>query len=226
MNLLNKIIAVTGIIRYLPCNIAAAFVQLINGTKYKRFPFWLDRWLKMRKHLGVYSLIFITIHSIMSLCILNPAYFDSLFDFHTVTIKANHTEDVKINIASRLNLQGELLCLLGVAGWIFMIMLGPSTIPAIGQLLNWREWTFMQSYFGIFTLAVYIAHLLVRGAPKWVGKDFSTIAVGLPFASFVLPGFTFITRILIWLPCIYIPVNRIRKGYERGVENVEIEVEN
>merc|ERR1711992_216738 len=37
---------------YLPGCIAA-WIQMIRGTKYSRFPNWLDKWLKMRKQLGL-----------------------------------------------------------------------------------------------------------------------------------------------------------------------------
>ena len=40
---------------YLPGCIAA-YVQLYRGTKYSLFPNWLDQWLKMRKHLGLWML--------------------------------------------------------------------------------------------------------------------------------------------------------------------------
>lgn len=34
----------------------AAYIQLWRGTKYSRFPAWLDNWLKMRKQLGLLML--------------------------------------------------------------------------------------------------------------------------------------------------------------------------
>lgn len=34
----------------------AAYIQLWRGTKYSRFPKWLDDWLKMRKQLGLLML--------------------------------------------------------------------------------------------------------------------------------------------------------------------------
>ena len=46
---------------YLPGCIAA-YIQLYRGTKYSRFPKILDRWLKMRKYLGLLMLFSACIH--------------------------------------------------------------------------------------------------------------------------------------------------------------------
>lgn len=40
----------------------AAYIQLWRGTKYSRFPKWLDDWLKMRKQLGLIMLGLAGIH--------------------------------------------------------------------------------------------------------------------------------------------------------------------
>ena len=46
---------------YLPGCIAA-YIQLFRGTKYSRFPIFLDRWLKMRKYLGLLMLFSASMH--------------------------------------------------------------------------------------------------------------------------------------------------------------------
>ena len=48
---------------YLPGCIAA-YIQLIRGTKYSRFPNFLDKWLKMRKYLGLLMLFSASMHVI------------------------------------------------------------------------------------------------------------------------------------------------------------------
>ncbi len=49
---------VTG---YLP-GVLAAYLQLWRGTKYSRFPGWLDKWLKMRKQIGLLMLFSASMH--------------------------------------------------------------------------------------------------------------------------------------------------------------------
>ena len=46
---------------YLPGCIAA-YIQLWRGTKYSRFPNFLDKWLKMRKQLGLLMLFSASMH--------------------------------------------------------------------------------------------------------------------------------------------------------------------
>eukprot|EP00064_Thunnus_orientalis_P013406 superscaffoldBa00002176_g13445 len=53
---------------YMP-GLCAAFLQLWWGTKYKRFPNWLDRWLIRRKQFGLCSFLCAVLHAIYSLCL-------------------------------------------------------------------------------------------------------------------------------------------------------------
>lgn len=53
---------------YLP-GLLAACLQLWLGTKYKRFPDWLDHWLTWRKQLGLCSFLCAALHAIYSLCL-------------------------------------------------------------------------------------------------------------------------------------------------------------
>lgn len=53
---------------YLP-GLCGAFLQLWWGTKYKRFPDWLDRWLTRRKQFGLCSFLCAVLHAIYSLCL-------------------------------------------------------------------------------------------------------------------------------------------------------------
>lgn len=51
---------------YLP-GLCAAALQLRRGTKYRRFPGWLDRWLQRRKQLGLCSFLCAALHAVYSL---------------------------------------------------------------------------------------------------------------------------------------------------------------
>ena len=46
---------------YIP-GLFAAFIQLKRGTKYSRFPNWLDKWLRMRKQIGLLMLFSASLH--------------------------------------------------------------------------------------------------------------------------------------------------------------------
>lgn len=53
---------------YLP-GLFAAWLQLWRGTKYQRFPCWLDGWLLRRKQLGLLSFFCAALHGVYSLCL-------------------------------------------------------------------------------------------------------------------------------------------------------------
>lgn len=54
--------------------IVASIYQLTYGTKYKKFPRWLDLWMKSRKHIGIWSFVFATIHVFTVVFIVSPNY--------------------------------------------------------------------------------------------------------------------------------------------------------
>ncbi|XP_077812981.1 metalloreductase STEAP3 isoform X2 [Macaca mulatta] len=53
---------------YLPGVLAAA-LQLRRGTKYQRFPDWLDHWLQHRKQIGLLSFFCAALHALYSFCL-------------------------------------------------------------------------------------------------------------------------------------------------------------
>lgn len=68
----NRVFPVTALILlalvYLP-GVIAAILQLYQGTKYRRFPDWLDHWMLCRKQLGLVALGFAFLHAIYTLVI-------------------------------------------------------------------------------------------------------------------------------------------------------------
>lgn len=53
---------------YVP-GLCAAFLQLWWGTKYNRFPKWLDGWLTRRKQFGLCSFLCAVLHAVYSMCL-------------------------------------------------------------------------------------------------------------------------------------------------------------
>lgn len=65
MDTLNKTLSMHAVTLLTACylpGVLAAWLQIIRGTKYSRFPNWLDRWLKMRKQLGLLMLFSASMH--------------------------------------------------------------------------------------------------------------------------------------------------------------------
>ncbi len=72
LDLVNKslpaVALVTLALVYVP-GLFAAWLQLWRGTKYRRFPSWLDNWLQRRKQLGLLSFLCVALHGVYSLCL-------------------------------------------------------------------------------------------------------------------------------------------------------------
>ncbi|XP_069770375.1 metalloreductase STEAP2 isoform X2 [Narcine bancroftii] len=72
IEIVNKTLPVVAItllsLVYLAGLLAAGF-QLNSGTKYRRFPVWLEHWLQCRKQLGLLSFFFASLHAVYSLCL-------------------------------------------------------------------------------------------------------------------------------------------------------------
>ncbi|XP_065417648.1 metalloreductase STEAP3 isoform X4 [Chrysemys picta bellii] len=85
---------------YLPGVLAASF-QLHYGTKYRRFPDWLDQWLQHRKQIGLLSFFCAALHAVYSLCLpmrrshryqlINAAIKQSTLGFIALVVSTLHT---------------------------------------------------------------------------------------------------------------------------------------
>lgn len=64
---LPAVALVTLALVYLP-GLFAASLQVWRGTKYRRFPSWLDKWLRCRKELGLLSFLCAALHGVFSIC--------------------------------------------------------------------------------------------------------------------------------------------------------------
>ena len=103
---------------YLPGCIAA-WIQIFRGTKYSRFPNWLDKWLKMRKQLGLLMLFSASVHMCMSVAVMSPtqyelAYGDAVEIVVDVNKKYNWTaselvpdQKVKVYGSEKMHWRGE-----------------------------------------------------------------------------------------------------------------------
>lgn len=220
VNTLNKIMGCTAMtilpLAFLPGCIAG-FAHLINGTKYKRFPVWLDGWLKMRKHLGYYALFLTAIHVLMSVTIMNPAYFSRWFHFSSQVVPLNRTDDTDVTISSRMTWLGETATLLGLLATFGMAIMGIVSLPSVAALLNWVEWRFFQSYLGWLTLLLATSHTTLLGAAgSWKGEAFVDVIQKMTFVGSLTAWLTLLLKIILMMPGISCYLTNIRKGYERG----------
>jgi predicted dinucleotide-binding enzyme/DMSO/TMAO reductase YedYZ heme-binding membrane subunit len=139
--------------------IVATFYQLYYGTKYKRFPKFLDSWLKSRKHLGLWAFYFASFHVILSLMYLNPGYLGG-FDtwYRKIESVVNITVYDNPYIIPMLTYHAEISMILGIISFLLMALLAITSINSIGSSLNWIEWRFVQSNLGYASLLFGFGH--------------------------------------------------------------------
>ncbi|CAH1266281.1 STEAP3 [Branchiostoma lanceolatum] len=193
---------------YIP-GIFAAFAQLYNGTKYKRFPNWLDKWMLARKQLGLLSLLASIVHAFLSFMIWSPSYYSRLFE-QTVTPSG----EVKYG---KLRWSGETFLLFGALSLFLMAVLGVSSIPSVSNAMNWREFNFVQSKLGWVVLIFAIVHNAVYGAEVFtLPRLFSSYTIAVFQLTLVLPAILVLMKVVTLLPCVGPRVDRIRRGWERS----------
>ena len=154
---LNKVLGFTAL-QLLACvyfgSVLASIVQLKNGTKYKLFPKWLDTFLKQRKQYGLWAFLFASVHSILSIVVLDPGY-----------LKSWYTSN------STLTFNGDINVITGVISYILFVLVALSSINSIANSLNWKEWHFVQTKIGLSCLLIGTLHTVSMYVNIYRQKD-------------------------------------------------------
>jgi predicted dinucleotide-binding enzyme len=196
---------------YMPSNLACIF-QLAYGTKERRFPAWLDTWLISRKQIGLLTFGIAVFHVLVTLVLMSPAYYSTWFHPTTVIVSPVRNATKFIVQNSLMTWKGELASLMGILTLLSMSLLALSSIPALGNLLNWREWRFIQSKIGTVTLTLAIGHVFAMAMPRWIERGVVKTLYSVGFLCVFFPVITLLMRVLFWLPCFNRPIQRIRRG--------------
>ncbi|XP_058232346.1 metalloreductase STEAP4 isoform X1 [Hemibagrus wyckioides] len=216
ISLANKVFPTVALVMlalcYLP-GIIAAFVQLYNGTKYRRFPDWLDRWMLCRKQLGLLALAFALLHVLYTLVIpIRYFVFHKRANIYISLIKENKTYEFNDMWAWR----SDSYLSMGILGFALFVLLGITSLPSVSNALNWREFRFIQSKLGYLTLLLCTAHAFLYGwdsflnasAYKWWMPSSYMLALVVPCVVLVL-------KTILILPCLDRTLTRIRQGWEK-----------
>ncbi|NXG46005.1 STEA4 Metalloreductase, partial [Psilopogon haemacephalus] len=140
----NKVCPVLALVLlalvYLP-GVLAAILQLWRGTKYRRFPAWLDRWMLCRKQLGLVALAFASVHVLYTLVTPIRSYVRWRTSSQIVSqALSNSTEPLDTTNAW---LSDSYLAL-GILGFFLFVLLGITSLPSVSNSVNWREFRFVQ----------------------------------------------------------------------------------
>jgi len=229
MHNINKTLSVHALntlaLCYLP-GVLAAWLQIYRGTKYSRFPAWLDNWLKMRKQLGLLVLFAASIHACLSVAYMSQMYQDVVFGDPveaSVYMMEGETESLNRTTITlfgteKMKWRGECFLMTGVFGFALVVLLAISSLPSVTATLSWKEFAFVQSGLGWTALIFLCAHDMFYewfyGWPYMNGPS-----CGIP--SFI-PVCALCNKltILMKLPTVLPPLSthlaRIRAGYVRA----------
>ncbi|KAM9436834.1 metalloreductase STEAP4 [Clarias gariepinus] len=216
ISLANKVFPMVALVMlalcYLP-GIIAAFLQLYNGTKYRRFPDWLDRWMLCRKQLGLLALAFAFLHVLYTLVIPIRYYvFYKRANLYISLVKENKTYEFSDIMAWR----SDAYLSMGMLGFVLFVLLGITSLPSVSNSLNWREFRFIQSKLGYLTLLLCTAHGFLYGWDKFLHA--SAYKWWMPSSymlALVVPCFVLVLKTVLIMPCIDRTITRIRQGWER-----------
>ncbi|XP_033856736.1 metalloreductase STEAP4 [Acipenser ruthenus] len=216
ISIANRVCPIVSLIMlslcYLP-GVIAAILQLYNGTKYKRFPDWLDKWMLCRKQLGLVALAFAFLHVLYSLVIPIRYYVRQRQNIYIISqVKDNKT----LTFDSTMSWRSDSFYSLGILGFSLYILLGITSLPSVSNMVNWREFRFVQSKLGHITLLLCTAHTLVYGWNKFLYV--SRYKWYLPPAyvlSLIVPCIVLVLKLILITPCVDRVITRIRQGWER-----------
>uniref|UniRef100_A0A8C8RXP2 STEAP4 metalloreductase n=1 Tax=Pelusios castaneus TaxID=367368 RepID=A0A8C8RXP2_9SAUR len=198
---------------YLP-GIIAAILQLHRGTKYSRFPDWLDKWMLCRKQLGLVALAFAFLHVLYTLVIPIRYYVRWRLNGYVISqIKANRTDPFN-------NTNGwisDSYVALGILGFFLFLLLGITSLPSVSNSVNWREFRFVQSKLGYLTLILCTAHTLVYGGKRFlIPSMYKWYLPAAYMLSLIVPCTVLVIKFVLIFPCIDRPLTQIRQGWERS----------
>ncbi|KAM7375163.1 hypothetical protein PAMA_014309 [Pampus argenteus] len=198
---------------YVP-GLCAAFLQLRWGTKYNRFPDWLDCWLTRRKQFGLCSFLCAVLHVIYSLCL--PMRKSARFKLLSTAFKQvkDGVEDAWVDEEVW---RMELYLSVGIMALGLLSLLAIASLPSVANTVNWREFSFIQSTLGYCALSMATLHTLLYGWGR--AFDASMYRFYLPptfTLVLLLPITVLLGRLLLLLPCVAQRLQRIRRGWEKS----------
>ncbi|XP_015225522.1 PREDICTED: metalloreductase STEAP4-like [Cyprinodon variegatus] len=219
VSLTNKVCPIVALIMlslcYLP-GAVAAFFQLYRGTKYRRFPNWLDRWMLCRKQMGIVALGYAFLHAIYTFIIpIRYSVRHKLISAVVDEMKKNKTTPFDFDNTEAWGTDSFLS--LGILGFFLFVLLGLTSLPSVGGSLSWREFSFIQSKLGHLTLFICTAHGYIYGWNKFLSS--STYKWYTPpgyMLCLIVPSVVLVLKLLLLLPCVDRTLTRIRQGWERN----------
>uniref|UniRef100_A0A8C6GNM3 STEAP family member 3 n=1 Tax=Mus spicilegus TaxID=10103 RepID=A0A8C6GNM3_MUSSI len=197
---------------YLPGVLAAA-LQLRRGTKYQRFPDWLDHWLQHRKQIGLLSFFFAMLHALYSFCL--PLRRSHRYDLVNLAVKQVLANKSRLWVEEEV-WRMEIYLSLGVLALGMLSLLAVTSLPSIANSLNWKEFSFVQSTLGFVALILSTMHTLTYGWTRAFEENHYKFYLPPTFTlTLLLPCVIILAKGLFLLPCLSRRLTKIRRGWEK-----------
>ncbi|XP_069316924.1 metalloreductase STEAP3 isoform X2 [Eulemur rufifrons] len=197
---------------YLPGVLASA-LQLRRGTKYRRFPDWLDHWLQHRKQIGLLSFFCAALHALYSFCL--PLRRSQHYDLVNLAIKQVLANKSHLWVEEEV-WRMEIYLSMGVLALGTLSLLAVTSLPSIANSLNWREFSFVQSTLGFVALVLSTLHTLTYGWTRaFEEKRYKFFLPPTFTLTLLVPCVVILAKGLFLLPCFSRRLARIRRGWER-----------
>ncbi|XP_061840961.1 metalloreductase STEAP3-like isoform X1 [Nerophis lumbriciformis] len=198
---------------YMP-GLCAAALQLWRGSKYNRFPNWLDKWLVRRKQFGLCSFLCAAMHAIYSLCL--PMRQSARYKLLNAAFKQVQ-EGVENTWSDGAVWRMELYLSVGILALGMLSLLAVTSLPSVADSINWREFSFIQSTLGYCALSMATGHTLLFGWDRAFDPDQYRFYLPPTFVLvLVLPITVLLGRLALLLPCMAHRLQQIRRGWERS----------
>ncbi|KAK4320683.1 hypothetical protein Pmani_008465 [Petrolisthes manimaculis] len=102
-----------------------------------------------------------------------------------------------------------------VLSFVLAGILGVASLPSVSATMTWREFNFIQSRLGWFSLVLALAHVIFHGWAQLINFNLPCYLPSIGQLVVLVPLVTVILKIPLLLPCIDRPLTNIRQGYER-----------
>ncbi|XP_072320455.1 metalloreductase STEAP3-like [Eucyclogobius newberryi] len=194
--------------------LCAAFLQLRWGTKYKRFPDFLDKWLIQRKQFGLCSFLCAVLHMIYSLCL--PMRKSARYKMLNLAFKQVKS-GVEDSWVDEEVWRMELYVSVGIMAIGVLSLLAVTSLPSVANTVNWREFSFIQSSLGHCALFMSTLHTCLYGWTRAFDPGQYHFYLPPTFLLVVIsPILLLICRLLLFLPCVALKLRKIRRGWEKS----------
>ncbi|MBI2012051.1 ferric reductase-like transmembrane domain-containing protein [Candidatus Daviesbacteria bacterium] len=155
-------------------------LSFLLGPLARFWPKTFSPHLYLRKHLGVIGFAIAALHVVMSLVLLNPAYYSKLYAE-----------------GGKLNLNGEASILFGILSFLIFSAISITSLPPIEKHMLPGQWKFVQR-IGYLAYLFVLLHVTIMGYQGWFRADswqYGLASISLISAIFVL--FVLIMRFLV-----------------------------